>query len=213
MQASSHSPLNETSWPSGPLRAVVVGAGLEASFRGPESATERAARRLALSLSLPHRRIGEPGAPHGQLRQLQTTPEGWLASLPLDPGQALEDGGTWAEALGAWRQPTLLIIRWQQLPSGAAASTIALLRQWRVPRLGVLQWGGSWSADRRRGDGLPWLGRLEEAAGAADDGWAWPVAELLCRRWSLLDHPWSPGNGAPREAEGGVDQGVGQRGR
>jgi hypothetical protein len=189
MQANAASVLNESSQPPtpGPLKAVVVGSGVEASFRGPDSATELAARRLAQSLSLPHRHISDPRAPHGPLGQLQASAEGCLASLPLDPGQSLEDGGSWAEALGAWRQPTLLIIRGQQLPSGAAAATIALLRHWRVPILGVLQWGGSWSPERRRRDGLPWLGRLEESALAEEDGWARPVADLLLRRWALLD--------------------------
>jgi hypothetical protein len=185
-----------------PLRAVVVGSGLEASFRRPESASERAAHRLAQSLSLPHRPIGDPRAPHGQLGQLQASSGGWLASLPLDPGHPLEAGGSWAEALGAWRQPTLLIIAGQQLPSGAAAASVALLRQWRVPLLGVLQWGGSWNPAQRRQDGLPWLGRLEEASLADPDEDALLVAALLRRRWSCLDHPWSPG-----EAAGVMDQG------
>lgn len=191
MQAPS--PRHESSQPPSPepFRGVVAGSGLEATFRGPDSATELAARRLAQALSVAHRHISDPWSPHGQLSQLQASAEGWLASLPLDPGQSLEDGGTWAEALGAWRQPTLLIIRGQQLQSGAAAATVALLRQWRVPVLGVLQWGGSWSAERRRRDGLPWLGRLEEAAVADDDGWARPVADLLLRRWALLDPPSS----------------------
>ena len=119
-----------------------------------------------------------------------------LASLPLDPGHPLEEGGTWAEALGAWRQPTLLIIPWQQLPSGAAASTLALLRQWRVPILGVLQWGGAWSPEQRRRDGLPWLGRLEEAEGPDNEEATRSVTNLLLRQWSHLDHPWSLASGA-----------------
>lgn len=194
MPASSSSALNETSRPHAPapLRSVVVGVGLEASLRGPDGASERAAQRLARTLSLPHRRIGDPGDPQRQLHQLQATGGGWLASLPLDPGHPLDQGGTWAEALGAWRQPTLLIIAWQQLPSGAAASSVALLRQWRVPLLGVLQWGGSWSPDQRRRDGLPWLGRLEEASGPDQEESTRGVTDLLRRRWLLLDHPWRP---------------------
>lgn len=175
---------------------MVVGSGLEASFRRPDNATERAARHLARELCLPHRRIGEPWAPHGQLGQLQASAGGWLASLPLDPGHPLEEGGNWAEALGAWRQPTLLIMAWQQLPSGAAASTIALLRQWRVPLLGVLQWGGSWSPEQRRRDGLPWLGRLEESAVADTEEDTRAVTHLLLRQWSRLEHPWSLDSGA-----------------
>lgn len=175
-----------------PLRSVVVGSGQEASLRRPECASERAAQRLARTLSLPHRRISDPWTPRGQLQQLQATGGGWLASLPLDPGHPLERGGTWAEALGAWRQPTLLVIAWPQLSSGAAASSVALLRLWRVPLLGVLQWGGPWSPEQRRQDGLPWLGRLEEATGPDQEESTRGVTDLLRRRWLLLDHPWLP---------------------
>jgi hypothetical protein len=178
------------------MRLVLVGVGLEATFRGGEGAPELAARCLARRLALPHRRIHDPLLPHGQLDQLQAQEGGWLASLPLDPGQSLPDGGTWAEALGAWRQPTLLTIRWQQLASGAAASTVALLRQWRVPVVGVLQWGGAWDAEGRRRDGLPWLGRLEDGSAAEGEGWPGTLEELLLCRWSLLDHPWPA---SPRE--------------
>ncbi|MFM1800159.1 MAG: hypothetical protein RLZZ117_2437 [Cyanobacteriota bacterium] len=170
-------------------QVVVVGAGLATELGQPDSASARASLRLARDLTLQRLVIQRPEAPHDQLQRLQTRPEGWLASLPLDPGHPLEAGGTWAEALGAWRQPTLLVIDWRQLPSGAAAAGVALLRQWRVPLLGLVQWGGLWSPEQRRKDGLPWLGGLVEEGGAA-------VAALLLRRWQGLDHPWS----APSEA-------------
>ena len=164
----------------------MVGSGPEATFRLPDGATELAARRLARWLDLPHRPIPQPLCPDAQLSQLHATPGRWLASLPLDPGQDLPDGRTWAEALGAWRQPTLLVIGAQQLTSGAAACTTALLRQWRVPLLGLVQWGGAWQGERRRRDGLPWLGRLEEAT-SPDDGNAADLVERLARRWTSLD--------------------------
>jgi hypothetical protein len=155
------------------LRAVVVGAGLETHVQRPDSANARVARRLARTLGLAHRAIDAPQDPQGQLQRLQGSPGGWLASLPLDPGHPLDGGGTWAEELGAWRQPALLVIDERQLPSGAAASTVALLRQWQVPLLGLVQWGGLWSPDQRRKDGLPWLGSLqedrEEGMGAGDE--------------------------------------------
>ncbi|MFN9621786.1 MAG: hypothetical protein ACK587_02960 [Cyanobacteriota bacterium] len=198
MPASSSSAFNETSRAPGPriLRSVVVGSGLEASLRQPGSACERAAQRLAHALSLHHRRIGDPRDPQGQLRQLPTTGGGWLASLPLDPGHPLEQGGTWAEALGAWRQPTLLVIAYDQRPSGAAAASVALLRQWRVPLLGVVQWGGPWSPDQRRRDGLPWLGGLEDTGGLDPEESAFGVTDVLRRRWSLLDSGGLPTDGA-----------------
>lgn len=86
-----------------------------------------------------------------------------LAVLPLDPGFALADGSCWAQVLGAWRQPTLLVIDAAQLESGAAAATTALLLQHGVPLLGLIQWGDPWRPELRRRDGLPWLGALGPA--------------------------------------------------
>jgi hypothetical protein len=172
-----------------PVALVVVGAGPQAAFHGSDAPTELAARRLAKCLSLPHRSVPDPARPHRQLQQLQDAAGGWFASLPLDPGQALADGSTWAEALGAWQQPTLLIIGSQQLASGAPASTMALLCQWKVPCLGLVQWGGPWFPEARRRDGLPWLGRLDEGGGAEADAAASTLAWLVLQRWTLLDLP------------------------
>jgi hypothetical protein len=172
-----------------PVAIMVVGSGQESLLRGPNGPTELAARRLARALALPHRPISDPLSPDRELQQLQASGEGWLASLPLDPAQALPDGSTWAEALGAWCQPTLVTLGAQQLSSGAAASSTALLRQWRVPLLGLVQWGGTWKSDLRRRDGLPWLGRLEDgAAGEANDATS-DLVGLLQQRWTLLDLP------------------------
>lgn|GEM_PF-310071 len=175
--------------PSLPPRIVVLGSGHESAFGLGEGATERAAGCLAQALLLPHRPIAHPQAPQRWLGQLHDTSGGWLASLPLDPGQPLPDGSTWAEALGAWRQPALLIIAAPQLASGAAASTTALLRQWGVPLLGLAQWGGTWDGERRRRDGLPWLGRMEEGAGSEGGDSAAELAERLQWRWACLDLP------------------------
>jgi hypothetical protein len=207
-------PSSSAASPAAP-RAVVVGAGLEACVQRPDSANARVARSLALSLGLAQRAIDTPQDPRGQLQRLQASSAGWLASLPLDPGHPLDGGGTWAEELGAWRQPALLVIAAHQLPSGAAASTVALLRQWRVPLLGLVQWGGLWIPEQRRRDGLPWLGALEdqrkgeeeqtgeegqtgeeERNGEDREESARVVIDLLLRRWRGLDHPWS----APIEA-------------
>jgi hypothetical protein len=194
MPPSPSRPLNEPTHqpPPGPLRLMVVGPGLEARVGRPDAPAAQSARLLAQALSLPHRHLSDPSSPHRPLGELGAADGGWLASLPLDPGHPLADGGTWAEALGAWRQPTLLTIAAPQLASGAAASTLALLRQWRVPVLGLLQWGGAWNTDHRRRDGLPWLGHLAEGPthpGEHEEGGAEAVAALLRRRWLLLDHP------------------------
>jgi len=90
-------------------------------------------------------------------RQRASAGLSWLA---VDPGLSLADGRPWAEALGAWRQPTLLLLEAAQLECGAAAATAALLRQHGVPLLGLIQWGEPWQPQLRRREGLPWLGAL-----------------------------------------------------
>lgn len=95
---------------------------------------------------------------------------GPLALLPLDPGQWIPGQGTWAEALGAWRQPVLVVVPADGHRSGLAASAVALLRQERVPLVGLLQLGGDWLPEERRRDGLPWLGAWsDQAAGPPGD--------------------------------------------
>ncbi|MFM7087462.1 MAG: hypothetical protein ACKOXO_10800 [Cyanobium sp.] len=112
----------------------------------------------------------------------------WLAPLLVDVGLPLPEGGTWAEALGAWRQPTLLVIAGPQLSCGLAAAGTALLRQWRVPLLGLLQWGGAWDPGARRADGLPWLGWLPaEAHSTEAELAALGVIEALTLAWRRLE--------------------------
>ena len=89
-------------------------------------------------------------------------PGPWLWPLASDPGAFLGDAGCWAEALGAWRQPTLLLIPAAAASTGPAAAYAALLQRQGVPLIGLIQWGGPWLAADRRRDGLPWLGWLAD---------------------------------------------------
>ena len=137
---------------------------------------------LAALLGLPCRRLEPAGDPARALAAMTALgdPAGasataagptWLAALPLDPGLTLPGGGHWAEALGAWRQPTLLLLDGAQLATGLPAAATALLERWRVPLVGLVQCGGAaaWREQERRSDGLPWLGWLAGAGeGAAD---------------------------------------------
>jgi hypothetical protein len=147
---------------------------------------------LAEHLDLPLRRITPPeaGQPARCLAALAREPR-WLALLPLDPGQPLEAGGHWAEALGAWRQPPLLVFGADQVSGGWPAAANALMGQWRVPLLGLLQAGGPWDAAARRRDGLPWLGRVDlekgwEPAALGQEGLG-SLAWLLQQRRIRLD--------------------------
>lgn len=81
-----------------------------------------------------------------------------LSWLGVDPGMVLCDGRVWAQVLGAWRQPALLLIGAGQLATGTAAATTALLQRHQVPLGGLIQWGEPWQPELRRRDGLPWLG-------------------------------------------------------
>ncbi len=130
------------------------------------------AARLTQALPVLARELGIPGLP--ALEPLQE-PDRALASLSqpgtgagltalaVDPGLGLADGRPWAQALGAWRQPTLLLLEAAQLDTGVAAATTALLRHYAVPLRGLIQWGDPWQPEQRRREGLPWLGALGPA--------------------------------------------------
>ena len=148
------------------------------------------AARLAALLGL-RLHPATDGDPTPLLAALADQPPGWLLPLSSDPGQDLiqECGGAgcWAEALGAWRQPALLLIP-RQAPSGAPRAYSALLQAAGVPLVGLIQLGGSWSAEHRRRDGLAWLGCLPTAGQAQSDTGGEPIDDAsvallaACRR-------------------------------
>lgn len=175
---------------AGPLRLTVAAAGPAVAV---EPLLRQAGPRLAQLLGLPLRRIDSAQDPNAALTELaagdglggERIAPGWLACLPLDPGLPLVDGGSWVEALGAWRQPTLLLLSSEQMDTGLPAALTALVQRWRVPLLGLVQWGGAWDAAARRRDGLAWLGWLEASdIPAEEDG---SLYELILRRWHQLD--------------------------
>lgn len=183
--------------PGGRNGIVLVGLGVGGDS-GPGSLPSLAAvsRRLAEMLRRPVLELDATAGPDAALSGLSHQAEacggGWLAGLASDVGLSLADGRCWAEALGAWRQPVVLVIASHQLNSGVPAAATALLRQWQVPLLGLLQWGGVWQAGERQRDGLPWLGVLEpdgrsDAAPADDSGPA--LAAAIALRWSQLERP------------------------
>jgi len=132
----------------------------------------------------------------GGINNINANSSGSLACLPFDVGLPLADGRCWAEVLGAWRQPCLLVLSAAQLRTGLPAAGCALLRQGRVPLLGLLQWGDPWDQQARRRDGLPWLGLLRDPeAGDAPIAPARQEEQLqaqlglaaaLARRWQQL---------------------------
>ena len=141
------------------------------------------AGRLAAAADLTLGEIRWPQDPQESLAHLAKGRTGWLAALPIDAGLPLPAGGSWAEALGAWRQPTLLVLRGDQLATGVPAAATALLQQCGVPLLGLVQAGGCWQAGERRRDGLPWLGGLvsasEDGEPAGEDGIAGGPEQVL----------------------------------
>lgn len=153
-----------------PLRLVLAACGRQGAIT---ALMEAAAPALATALALPLRGLTPPDAPMEALAGLHAPaadPEsGWLAPLSLDPGLHLPSGGCWAEALGAWRQPCLLLLRGDELDTGRPAAAAALLRQWRAPLLGLAQWGGPWRDRERRDDGLPWVGWLPRGDDAPEE--------------------------------------------
>lgn len=139
---------------------------------------DQAAPSLAATLGLPLAPALGLGAATlaAAARDLAEAPAASLIPLLLDPGLALGGGGHWAEALGAARQCCLLLISAEQLRGGSAAAGNALLRQWQVPLLGLVQADGPWDGEARRRDGLPWLGLLGSE----------PLLAAARLRWQLL---------------------------
>lgn len=167
---------------------------------GPARLLPAAAARLSQLSGLPLLPIAADREAPAALGALQDQRGPWLAPLPVDPG-LWQPGGSWAEALGAWRQPCLLLIAPEHLATGLPAAGCALLQRWRVPLVGLLQWGGAWEAFSRRRDGLPWLGLLPDdasreaaggdAQGAGDDAQEGDdhqaaLLEALALRWRKL---------------------------
>jgi hypothetical protein len=143
-----------------PLQLLVLAQGTAESLGGSAACLPAAADRLAHLLGLPVRTMASVADPEQAMAQLSRCPDPWLAALPFDPGLGLASGGNWAELLGAWRQPCLLVLADAQLATGWPAAGTALMQRWQVPLVGLIQSGGSWDPDARRRDGLPWLGCL-----------------------------------------------------
>jgi len=163
-------------------RLLLVSLGTPSDPAAPATLLPAVAQRLSAASGLPLRFIPQPHSPPQALADLLTAPGPWLAPLPLDPGLVLEQG-SWAEALGAWRQPTLLVVDQAQLGTGIPAAATALLERWSVPLLGLLQWEGRWDASARRRDGLPWLGQLGDDEGLDPDADPVDVLRLRWIRW------------------------------
>ncbi len=201
---------------------VLVGFGLAGPVAaGGLPPLQAVAQRLATLLAVPTQRLSPLSDPNAALTALRAAADGkaadgetadgevaaievlaaaprgsngpgGLVALEMDPGLALPVGGSWVEALGAWRQPCVLVIGADQLACGWPAAGTALLQRWGVPLLGLVQWGGAWDRAARRGDGLPWLGIAAGVGRGGDggDGGAEPEAALaavLALRWQLLD--------------------------
>ena len=178
-----------------PLQLLVLAQGQAGSLGGSAACLPAAADRLAHLLGLPVRTIDGLVHPQQAMAQLSRCPDPWLAALPLDPGLGLDSGGSWAELLGAWRQPSLLVLDHIQLATGLPAAGTALLQRWQVPLVGLIQWGGPWNPVARRQDGLPWLGCLAGQPAEQVDSSGVSLTEVedetlglrLRWRWAQLD--------------------------
>ena len=159
------------SWPTAGLVLLAPGGTTPA-------AAAPLAEQLGLRLLLePHTSQQDPAE---ILAALAGEPPGWLLPLALDPGADLEVPGCWADVLGAWRQPVLLLLPAAAAAAGPARAYRALLDQAGVPLVGLVQEGTPWHPEPRRRDGLPWLGWL--VAEPADPG----LPLLVRRRWAGL---------------------------
>ena len=162
---------------------VLVGLG-EAGLSGlgglPD--LDQAAAQLAALLAMPLQQLtpmANPGRALAALHPHSSDQRSWLAALPLDVGRPLDSGGCWADHLGAWAQPCLLVVSAPQLESGLPKAGVALLRLLKIPLVGVVQQGGCWDPAARRADGMPWLGWLPALEPVAEDSNALAQAEAM----------------------------------
>jgi len=172
--------LNQRSLLTSPL--VLAGAGPRGLAALPLAAP-RLQSLLALPATAERAELGARLAaePDQLMAALQSHQGGALVALEEDPGRWLPVGTRWAEVLGAWRQPTLLLIAADDAGNGLAAAYTALLDRSAVPLLGLVQWGGSWEGPARSCEGLPWLGALQP--GDHGGSGAEVLLEALKLRW------------------------------
>ena len=157
---------------------VVLSAGRAGQVKALQAdLAQPLARALQWSWDDRWQHLGPGDDPKSALQQLLPPggepapgPRPALVGLPLDPGLPLACGGHWAEALGAWRQPAVLVFSAEQLQTGVPAAMTALLKGWQVPLVGLVQWGEPWASAERRRDGLPWLGVLRVEQNSPDQG-------------------------------------------
>jgi hypothetical protein len=171
--------IHRPAWPSSGL--VLVAPGGVSPGDGSRLACWLGLRPLACAAD-------QQGDPHGALAQLAAEAQGWLLPLGLDPGAELAQPGCWSEALGAWRQPVLLQLPASEAGSGLARAYAALLATAGVPLVGLVQLGGPWQPERRRVDGLPWLGWLPTEAplaGSLEEEAVEALRLHLLARWQL----------------------------
>ncbi|WP_231594766.1 hypothetical protein [Synechococcus sp. CBW1107] len=184
MKAAGSSPHSSASIP--PLRLVLVGAASVGAAAGVEDAANRLGALLGVVAMPPllAATTGGTDAPVEVLMaELSRRGGSWVVPLPQDPGGVQPWGGRWSELLGAWRQPTVLLIDAQQADGGLPAASTALLQLGGVPLLGLIQWGGRFDREARRRDGLPWLGALVQGDGADADA---DLSLSLRRRWNQV---------------------------
>ncbi len=146
-----------------PMTSAASGLVLVAPTGVSSALADRFAALLGWRLLPPLPSAGE--APEQQLQALLACPGDWLQPLAVPAAQDLGAASCWAELLGAWRLPTCLLVSDAERCDGVARSQVILLQHYRVPLLGVIQCGGTWRAEERRRDGLPWLGTLCEDRG------------------------------------------------
>lgn len=171
-----------------PLQLVVtaVAGGSSHSADGP-TATRAAALQLAAQLRIPARGLDGDADPPAALAALQAEAGPWLTALAADPGAWLGPTGRWCELLGAFRQPTLVVVGAAEVAGGGPAATAALLERAGVPLAGLIQWGGPWEPGVRRAEGLPWLGWLATEPATDGDAPDPGLLPALLLRWQGLD--------------------------
>ncbi|AAQ00162.1 MULTISPECIES: hypothetical protein [Prochlorococcus] len=120
--------------------------------------------------------ISSDNNPIETLKEIENKNE--LIQFIGDAAMLHPSGTSWMEAIGAWGQPVILMVKPTssgEIP-GIAAAYVSLCKSLSVPLVGLVQLGGSWDFVTRKADGLPWCGCIPTEV--LEKGFSWEKRRL-----------------------------------
>nr|AUG32729.1 hypothetical protein PLO_756 [Paulinella longichromatophora] len=145
---------------------------------------------LSRQLSLMYQEADPRVDPYKILKILHSRRTPQLVTIIGNRSQSLGLLVEWSKALGATKQPCILLLSDTEgfSISSKAAAHQALLEKYGAPFIGILQIGGTWNPVERRCDGLAWCGWWQgfEASSISKEISELETSFLIRKRWSQV---------------------------